>query len=101
MGLKVKLKVKSLNHVRIFATLWTVAYQAPPSMGFSKQEYWSGFPFPSPGDLPNTGIEPGPPALEADTLTSEPPACNAGDTGLIPGLGRSAGERIGYPLQHS
>ena len=55
------------------ATPWTVAYQASPSMGFSRQEYWSGLPFPSPGDLPNLGIEPGSPALEADALTSEPP----------------------------
>ena len=54
-------------------TLWTVAYQASPSMGFSRQEYWSGLPFPSLGDLPNPGIEPGSPTLEADTLTSEPP----------------------------
>ena len=51
---------------------WTVAYQASPSMGFSRQEYWSGLPFPSPGDLPGPGIEPGSPALEADALTSEP-----------------------------
>ena len=50
-------KVKSLRHVRLFATPWTVAYQAPPSMGFSRQEYWSGVPFPSPGDLPHPGIE--------------------------------------------
>ena len=55
------------------ATPWTVAHQAPPSMGFSRQEYWSGVPFPSPGDLPNPGIEPRYPALQADTLTSEPP----------------------------
>ena len=54
-------------------TPWTVAYQAPLSMGFSRQEYWSGLPFPSPGDLPNPGIKPGSPALQADTLTSEPP----------------------------
>ena len=70
--------MKSLSHVRLFATPWTVAYQAPPSMGFSRQEYWSGLPFPSPRDLPNPGIEPGFPALEADTLTSEPrgkPVC--------------------------
>ena len=53
-------------------TLWTVAYQAPPSMGFSRQEYWSGLPFLSPGDFPDPGIEPGSPALETDTLTSEP-----------------------------
>ena len=49
-----------------------LAYQAPPSMRFSRQEYWSGLPFPSPGDRPNPGIEPGSPALEADALTSEP-----------------------------
>ena len=54
-----KVKVKSLSRVRLFATPWTVAYQAPLSMGFSKQQYWSGLPFPSPGDLPNPGIEPG------------------------------------------
>ena len=53
--------------------LWTVAYQAPPSMGFSRQEYWSGLPFPSPGDLPDPGIEPRSPALQADALISEPP----------------------------
>ena len=57
--LKEKVKVKSLSHVRLFATPWTVAYQASPSMGFSRQEYWSGLPFPSPGDLPDPGIEPG------------------------------------------
>ena len=55
--------VKSLSHVRFFVTPWTVAYQVPPSMGFSRQEYWSGLPFPSPGDLPNPGIEPGSPTL--------------------------------------
>ena len=54
-------------------TLWTVAYQASLSMGFSWQEYWSGLPFPSPGDLPNPGIEPRSPALQADVLPSEPP----------------------------
>ena len=48
-------------------------YQAPSSMGFSRQEYWSGLPFPSPGDLPDPGIELGSPVLQADTLTSEPP----------------------------
>ena len=56
-----KVKVKSLSRVRLFATPWTVAYQAPPSMGFSRQEYWSRLPFPSPGDLPDPGIEPGSP----------------------------------------
>ena len=60
---KVAVKVKLLSRVRLFATPWTVAYQASPSMGFSRQECWSGLPFPSPGDLPNPGIEPGSPAL--------------------------------------
>ena len=67
------MKVKSLSRLRLFATPWTVTYQAPPSMGFSRQEYWSGLPFPSPGDLPDPGIEPGSPTLQADPLTSEPP----------------------------
>ena len=57
-----KVKVKSLNRVRLFATPWTGAYQAPPSMGFSRQEYWSGVPLPSPEDLPHPEIEPGSPA---------------------------------------
>ena len=52
---------------------WSVAHQAPPSMGFSRQEYWSGLPFPSPGDLPNPGIELRSPTLQADALTSAPP----------------------------
>ena len=67
------MKVKLLNRVQLFATLWTVAYQAPPSMGFSRQEYWSGLPFPFPGDLPDPGIEPRSPALQADALHSETP----------------------------
>ena len=54
-------------------TPWTVAHQASPSMGFSRQEYWSGLPFPSPGDLPHPGIKPRSPALKADALPSEPP----------------------------
>ena len=64
---------KWLSRVRLFATPWIVARQDPLSMGFSRQEYWSGLPFPSPGDLPNPGIEPGSPALQADALSSEPP----------------------------
>ena len=67
------MKVKSLSRVQLFVTPWTVAYQALPSMGFSRQEYWSGLPFPSPGDLPHPGIEPRSPAFQADALTSEPP----------------------------
>ena len=59
-------KVKSFSRVQLFATPWTVAYQAPLSVGFSRQEYWSGLPFPSPGDLPDPGIKPGSPAFQAD-----------------------------------
>ena len=65
--MKVKVKVKLLSRVWLFATPWTLAYQVPLSMGFSRQEYWSGLPFPSPGD------EPGSPTLQADALPSEPP----------------------------
>ena len=65
--------VKSLSCVRLFATPWTVAYQAAPSMGFSRQEYLRGLPFASPGDLPDLEIEPGSPAFQADALNSEPP----------------------------
>ena len=66
-------KVKSLSRIPLFSTPWTVAYQAPLSMGFPRQGYWSGLPFPSPGDLPNPGIESGSPELQADALPSEPP----------------------------
>ena len=117
--------MKLLSHVQLFATPCTVALQAPPSMGFSRQEYWSGLPFPSPGDLPNPGIKPRSPALQADTLTSEPPgkprnrlptpvflgfpdglagkksACNVGNLGSIAGLGRVPGGGHGNPLQYS
>ena len=67
------MKVKSLSRVRLFGTPCTVAYQGPPSMEFSRQEYWSGLPFLSPGDLPDPAIEPRSPALQADALQSEPP----------------------------
>ena len=60
---KVKVKVKSFSHVRLFVTPWTVAYHAPPSIGFSRQEYCSGLPFASQEDLPNPGTEPGFPSL--------------------------------------
>ena len=73
------MKVKSLSRVRLFATPWTVAHQGPPSMGFSRQEYWNGLPFPSPGDLPDPGIEARSPAMQADALTSEPPGNPKGD----------------------
>ena len=117
--------MKLLSHVRLFANPWTVANQAPPSMEFSRQEYWSGLPCPSPGDLPNPGIDPGSPALQADTLPSEPPrkpqfyayllnctgipmwvsgvesTCHAGDLGSISGWGRSPGGGNDNPLQYS
>ena len=65
--------MKSLSRVQLFVTPWTVAYQDPPSIGFFRQEFWGGLPFPSPEDLPNPGTEPGSPTLEADALPSEPP----------------------------
>ena len=69
-------RVKESEVAQLCPTLcnpWTVAHQAPPSVGFSRQEYWSGLPFTSPGDLPDPGIKPGFPALQADALPSEPP----------------------------
>ena len=68
--------LKSLSLVQHFVTPWTVAHQAPPSMEFSRQKYWSGLPFPSPRHLPNPGFEPGSPTLWADALSSEPPGNN-------------------------
>ena len=69
-----KLSTAECEIIQLCPTLcWTVAFQAPPSMGFSRQEYWSGLPFPSTGDLPNPGLEPRFPTLQADTLPSEPP----------------------------
>ena len=61
-----------LSHIRLFATPWTIEHQAPPSMGFSRQEYWSGLSFPSPGDLPVPGIKPRSSTLRADSLPSDP-----------------------------
>ena len=61
-----------LSHVQLFATAWNVACQAPLSMGFPRQEYWSVLPFPSPGDLPDPGIEPMSPALQVDSVDSLP-----------------------------
>ena len=68
-----KPQVISLSCALLFATPWTVAYQDPPSTGFSKQVYWRELLFPSPGDLPDPGIKPGSPELQADSLPSEPP----------------------------
>ena len=67
------MKVKSLSHVQLFVTPWTVVHQASPSIEVSRHEYWSGLPFPSPEDLPGPGIEPRSPVLQADALPSEPP----------------------------
>ena len=70
---------QSLSVVQLFATTWTVAHQASLFIGFSRQEYWSGLPFPSPGDLPHPGIEPGSPALKADSFWPNAeciPACS-------------------------
>ena len=64
---------KSLSRIQLFVTPQTVAHQAPLSLGFSRKKYWSGLPFPSPGDLPNPGIESRSPTLQADSLPSEPP----------------------------
>ena len=69
---RVCMRAQSFRHVRLFATLWTVACQTPLSTGFSRQEYWSGLPFPPPGDLPTQGSNPGSPALQADSLPSDP-----------------------------
>ena len=65
-------EVKSLSRVRLFATPWTVAYQASLSIGFSRQKCWSGLPFPSPGDLPDPGLEPRSPTLQVDSLLTGP-----------------------------
>ena len=67
------MKVKSLSRVRLFETPWTVAYQASPSTGFSRKEYWSGLPFPSPGDVPDSGLELMSPVLAGGFFTAEPP----------------------------
>ena len=67
-----KMKVKLHSCVQLFATPWTITYQTPLTMGFSKQRYWSGLPFPSPWDFPDPGIKPRSPTLQADTLPSEP-----------------------------
>ena len=64
--------VQSLSHAQLFVTPWTAAHQAPPSMGFPRQEHWGGLPFPSPGDLPDPGIEPTSAALQADSLPLSP-----------------------------
>ena len=109
------LVLSHFSRVRLFVTPCTTACQAPLSMGLSRQEYWSGLPFPSPGDLPNPGIKPLSllsPALAGRFFTTsttwEAPqglgkasACHAGHPGSIPGSGRYPGEGNGNQLQYS
>ena len=78
------MKAKSLSHVQLFATPWTIAYQALPSMGFSRQEYWNGLPFPSPGDS-----------------VVKNPSAKVGDSSSIPGSGKSPGGGNSNPLKYS
>ena len=119
MGWEDPLEKGKATHFSILAWRipWTVAHQAPLSMGFSRQEYWSRLPFPSPGDLPDPGIKPRSPTLQTDSLSSEPLGnprqhikkqrhyfvhkCNKVDLGSIPGSGISPGEGNGNPLQYS
>ena len=119
------MKVKSLSHVRLSVTPWTVAYQPPPSLqsllAFSRQEYWNEFPFLSPGTLPNSGIKLRSPTWQADVSPSEPPGCYRYNqvlifgasqvvlvvktscntaVGWIPRSGRSPGTGNGDPLKY-
>ena len=82
--------MKLLGRVGLSVTPWTIAYQATPSMGFSRQEYWSGLPCPSPGDLPNSGIKPRSPALQVGSLLADPPGkpknTGVGSLSLLQGI---------------
>ena len=97
---KWKVKVKPLSHVQLLTTPWTAACQAPLSMGFSRQEYWSGLPCPPPGDLPNPGIEPRSPVLQTDCLPSEPPGkpMNTGVDSLFHFLGTVSTQESNWGL---
>ena len=75
-----------LSHVQLFVTPWTISCQAPLSMEFSRQEYWSGLPFPFPGDLPNPRITPTSPVLQAEALPSEPPGKPSLGAAVLMGL---------------
>ena len=77
------LLLSRFSHVQLCATPWTAAHQASPSLGFSRQKHWSGLPFPSPGDLPDSGIEPRSPALQADSLPFELPGIPSDILGLL------------------
>ena len=101
------LLLSRFSQIQFFVTLWTVVLQTPLSVGFSRQEYWSGLPFPPPVDLPNPEIKPASFTSTAFAASSPlgPPvkesACNAGDPSSVSGSRRSAGEGIGYPFQYS
>ena len=90
--------VSSLSCVRLSVTPWTEADQAPLFMGFSRQEYWSGLPFPSPGDLPHPGIEPGSPALQAVALPSKPPGIKLVSPPNLKSLGSKPKDLINHRL---
>ena len=93
-------QVKALSRVRLFANPRTVAHQAPLSVGISRQEYRSGLPLPSPGDLPDPGMEPRSPALQADSLPSEPPGkpknTGVGSLSLLQGIFPTQGLNLGF-----
>ena len=84
-----------LSYVKLLVTPWTVAHQAPLSIGFSRQEYWSGLPFPSPGDLPDPGIEPASPALAGGFFTTEPPWKPLREMGVVLNDPRNARPSLG------
>ena len=92
-----KVEVKLLSRVQLFGTSWTLVYQTPQSMEFSRQVYWSGLPFPSPGDLPNPGIEPRSLTLQADALPSEPQSGNTFQCSCL-GNPRDGGALVGCRL---
>ena len=95
-----KAKVLVTQSCLIFCDPWIVACQAPLSMGFSRQEYWSGQPFLSPGDLPDPRIDPGSPALQADSLPSEPPgmASKCLSTGILIEIGGGINRQVSHHI---
>ena len=95
------MKVKSLSRVQLLATPWTAAYQAPQSMGFFSQEYWSELPFPSPRDLPHPGIESESPELQADSLPLSHYGLSTKECRIYILLETKIGEGNGTPLQYS
>ena len=91
-------QLSSLSRIRLSVTPWTVADQTPLSMWFSRQEYWSGLAFPSPGDLPHPGIEPRSPALQADALPSKPPGIKLVSPPNLKSLGSKPKDLINHRL---